>query len=160
MSNSKVCPTCQAESLAIDRNGNEICRNCEKTLKIYKKINRNETRCPACSSANYEKKGFRRERQRYVCKDCGRNWTSEEVIKGLISTNIKNEYSFQTENTLEEVITYLKNQAKNNKPLSFWYRNDVEPRKIYNYFIDEKYVQVRSDKGHYIKFLIDKIRKI
>lgn len=45
-------------------------------------------------------------------------------------------------------------------PLKFWYRDDTKPREMYDYYIDEKYVQVRADKGYYIKFLTDRIRKI
>jgi hypothetical protein len=61
---------------------------------------------------------------------------------------------------LKEIVAYLKNQEIKKQPLIFWYRDDNTPRKIYDYFVDKKYVNVRSDKGYYIKFLIDKIRKI
>lgn len=196
----QVCSTCQAESLVVDKNGNKICRNCERTSKIYQKLrikqegikcpycgylevakegsiyvcqnctsevafNKNEVssygnRCPTCDSENYEKKGFRNEKQRYVCKDCGRNWTSNGVIKSFVPRKPKIKDTFQRENTLEETIAYLKKQEVNNMPLKFWYRDDTTQREVYDYFVDEKYVQVRSDKGYYIKFLVDKIRKI
>ncbi|MDP2951523.1 MAG: hypothetical protein Q8N55_04015, partial [bacterium] len=117
-------------------------------------------KCPACDSANYEKKGFRNEKQRYVCKDCDRNWTSDGIVKNLFSGKTKTKDTFQRENTLEEIVTYLKNQEANNMPIKFWYRNDTKVREMHDYFVDDKYVQVRSDKGYYIKFLIDKIRKI
>ena len=51
-------------------------------------------------------------------------------------------------------------QETNNMTLKFWYRDDVNPREMNDYFIDKKYVQVKSDKGYFIKFLIDRIRKI
>lgn len=156
----KVCSTCQAESLIVDRSGVEVCKNCEKTLKINKKMKHNEAICPVCSSVNYEKKGFRNGKQRYMCKDCGRSWTSGGAVKNTISTKTKQENIFKAENTPEEIIAYLKDQEKYNKPLVFWYRDDINPRITYDYFIDEKYVQVRADEGYYIKFLIDKIRKI
>ncbi|MBT4272942.1 IS1 family transposase [Candidatus Woesearchaeota archaeon] len=150
----QVCSICQAESLAIDKTGHSICKNCERT---YKQIG---IKCPTCKSINYEKKGFRNQKQRYVCKGCGRNWTSNGVVKNLVSREPKTKDTFQRENTLEEIIDYLKKQETNNLPLKFWYRNDSEPREMHDYFIDQKYVQVRADKGYYIKFLIDKIRKI
>lgn len=158
----QICSICQAESLVVDKNGNKICRNCERTSKIYQKlkIKLKEIKCSACGSINYEKKGFRNQKQRYVCKDCGKNWTSNGVVKNFVSRNPKTKDTFQRENTLEEIVAYLKKQEANNIPLKFWYRNDAKPREMYNYFIDEKYVQVRADKGYYIKFLIDKIRKI
>jgi transposase-like protein len=36
-------------------------------------------RCPDCNSLNNEKKGFRSGKQRYICRDCGRNWTSSNI---------------------------------------------------------------------------------
>lgn len=122
--------------------------------------NKIDIKCPVCNSLNYEKKGFRNQKQRYICKDCGRNWTDNLIAKNTISKKLKRKDSFQRENTLEEIIYYLKNQESKNKPLKFWYRSDLEPREMHDYFIDEKYVQVRADKGYYIKFLIDRIRKI
>ncbi len=119
-----------------------------------------ENKCPECNSEHYEKKGFRNQKQRYICKDCGRNWTSDGVVKKFVSRKPKTKDTFQRENTLEEIVAYLKNQEKNNESLKFWYRDDTSPREMHDYFIDEKYVQVRADKEYYIKFLIDKIRKI
>ena len=105
----KICPICQAESLTIDKNGNKICKNCDKTAKI--------------------------------------------------KTKIKNNH-FRRENTLNEIINYLKSHEARHEDIQFWYRDDIKPRKIYDYFLDEKYINVRSDEGYFIKFLIDKIRKI
>lgn len=67
---------------------------------------------------------------------------------------------FKRETDLDAIKKYLHTKKENNSPLTFYYRQDTLPRKVYDYFIDERYVQVRSDKGYYIKFLIDKIRKI
>jgi len=83
-----------------------------------------------------------------------------EIIKKFVPNKIKERDAFRRENTLEDIIYYLKKQKANNAPLRFWYRSDIEPRNIRNYFINEKYLNVRSEKGYYIKFLIDKIRKI
>ena len=158
----QVCSICQAESLVVDKNGNKICKNCERTSKNYRKlkIKLKEIKCPACDSINYEKKGFRNEKQRYVCRDCGRNWTSNEAVGNFVFRKPKTKDVFQRENTLEEIVAYLKNQETKNMPLKFWYRDDTKPREMHDYFIDEKYVQVRADKGYYIKFLINRIRKI
>jgi len=67
---------------------------------------------------------------------------------------------FKRETDLEIIKQYLHTQKAKNAPVSFYYRQDTSPRKVSDYFIDDRYVQVRSDKGYYIKFLIDKIRKI
>ena len=61
---------------------------------------------------------------------------------------------------IKKIMANILSLASNNAPLRFWYRSDIEPRNIRNYFINEKYLNVRSEKGYYIKFLIDKIRKI
>jgi hypothetical protein len=114
-----------------------------------------------CNSKYFEKRGFRNGKQRYRCKECGRDWTSNEVTRRKSVKPLKTEKLFLRENTLEEIINYLKSTEANGMPLQFWYRDDIEPRNIYDdYFIDEKYVNVLSEKGYYIKFLIDKIRKI
>ena len=47
----------------------------------------NTQKCPNCSSLNFEKKGFRKEKQRYICKDCGRNWTSDIISKKVSSSS-------------------------------------------------------------------------
>lgn len=84
-----------------------------------------------------------------------------EISKNSIPTEPEIKYIFQRENTLEEIISYLKKQKANNLPLRFWYRSDSRPREVDNYYIDEKYVQVKYKyKKYYIKFLIDRIRKI
>lgn len=67
---------------------------------------------------------------------------------------------FKRETNLETIKKYIYTQKQSNSPLTFYYRQDTSPRKVSDYFIDDRYVQVRSDKGYYIKFLIDKIRKI
>ena len=85
---------------------------------------------------------------------------TDGVIKNSISKKLKTKETFKRENSLQEIIAYLQNQEINNEPLKFWYRDDIKPREVHDYFIDEKYVQVRADKGYFIKFLIDRIRKI
>lgn len=82
----------------------------------------------------------------------------KEERKGRQKRNI--DTRFKRETDLETIKKYLHTQKQNNSPLTFYYRQDTSPRKVTDYFIDERYVQVRSDKGYYIKFLIEKIRKI
>jgi len=129
-----------------------------KIIKEKDILNRGNS-CPTCYSNNFEKKGFRNGRQRYICKDCGRNWTSTEISSKGLFEGIK-KHDFERENTLKDIITYLKKQEIAKDPLIFWYRDDVTPRNVYDYHIDEKYVNVRSSKGFFMRFLIDKIRKI
>ena len=73
-----------------------------------------KNKCPICNSVNYEKKGFRNEKQRYVCKDCGRNWTFNGDVKNIVPRKSKIKDVFQRENPLEEIVAYLKNQETNN----------------------------------------------
>ena len=68
--------------------------------------------------------------------------------------------NFKREADIETIKAYLHKQEETNSPISFYYREDISPRKFYNYFIDDKYVQVWSNKGYYIKFLIERIRKL
>ena len=82
----------------------------------------------------------------------------KEERKGRQKRNI--DTRFKREIDLETIKKYLRTQKQNNSPLTFYYRQDTSPRKVTDYFVDERYVQVRSDKGYYIKFLIEKIRKI
>jgi hypothetical protein len=67
---------------------------------------------------------------------------------------------FQRETSLEVIKSYLKNNEILKNPLVFFYREDTSPRVISDYYLDEKYINVKSTEGYYIKFLIDKIRKI
>lgn len=97
----------------MDRNENKVCKNCNKTAKIYQEL----------------KTKTKRDR-------------------------------FQRENTLEEITSYLKSQEVKRRSIQFWYRDDTKPRTIHDYYLDERYINVRSDRGYFIKFLIDKIRKV
>ncbi|MFC1649329.1 hypothetical protein ACFL2C_01270 [Patescibacteria group bacterium] len=130
-----------------------------KTTTLKEELSPNN-RCPACNSSNYEKKGFRNNKQRYICIDCKRNWTSDGIVRREAVNIVTRKKGFQRENTLEEIVNYLNAQESENSPLRFWYRDDIEHRNIHDYYLDEKYINVRSEKGYYIKFLIDRIRKI
>jgi hypothetical protein len=66
----------------------------------------------------------------------------------------------ERETPLSDIKNYLKTQERYRRPLEFYYREDISPRKIYSYYIDEKYIHVRAKSGRDIKFLIDKIRKL
>ncbi|NCD01165.1 IS1 family transposase [bacterium] len=171
-SNNKpnFCPNCYSDKirkarLSQNKHNKYLCRECnniwdseikQDNTELNKSRNISpDSKCPVCNSLNYEKKGFRNGKQRYICKDCGRNWTS-----GVYVESVKKKNNFKSESTLEEILNYLKKREKNNMPLKFWYRDDIKPREVYDYFIDDKYIQVKSGKGYYIKFLIDKIRKI
>jgi transcription elongation factor Elf1 len=78
--------------------------------------------CPYCYSHRVEKKGIRRGKQRYYCKNCGKNWTFEipldnnKEIKKESNTLDHEEYknnkhsSANDENVLaEKILQYLKN---------------------------------------------------
>jgi len=78
--------------------------------------------CPYCYSHRVEKKGIRRGKQRYCCKNCGKNWTFEipldnnkEIKKG--NNNLNHEeyenykYLSTNDETIlsEKILQYLKN---------------------------------------------------
>lgn len=67
---------------------------------------------------------------------------------------------FKRENDLDAIKNYLNKQKANNQPIVFYYRQDRAPRRIYNYYLDERYINAKGNKGYYIKYLIDRIRKI
>lgn len=118
-------------------------------------------RCPFCNSLKIASKGLRRGKRRYVCIDCRKNWTSTEKYKtqGLLDKKQKKD-KFSPEIPIETIRKYLKDRYLNSQPIKFYYRDDVRPREIYNYRLDDIYVHVRSEQGYFIKFRIDKIRKI
>lgn len=119
--------------------------------KIITKPKLKPKNCPKCKSERIRKASLSyNKHNKYYCKNCNEVWDFEGAQKN----------NFKRENTLEEIIAYLKNQETNHMPLKFWYRDEIKSREMYDYFIDEKYVQVRSDEGYFIKFLIDRIRKI
>lgn len=131
------------------------------TQDVYKQSNYSNStiKCPLCYSQQIEKKGIRKGKQRYYCKKCGKNWTAE--LQSSASKEIKKESDgFYSETSLREIWEYLKLQETFHTPITFYYRNDVKPRKIYDYYLDKNYINVKTEKGYYIKFLINKIRKI
>ena len=67
---------------------------------------------------------------------------------------------FYRETSLREIWEYLKLQETFHTPITFYYRHDVKPRKIYDYYLDKNYINVKTEKGYHIKFLVNKIRKI
>ena len=111
-----------------------------------------------CSYCN--KEAITKEGSIYVCNVCNSEVVKRSINKTPEKRKIKKKDQFVREVAIEKILSYLKNQKENNKPIEFYYRNDVKPRKIYDYFLDEKYINVRSDKRYFIKFLIDRIRKI
>lgn len=73
----------------------------------------------------------------------------------------KEEAPFYRETSLDTIHSYIKTQYSNSKPIRFYYRDDLSPREFNSFFItDNKYIKVLGNKGYYITFLIDKIRKI
>ena len=74
--------------------------------------------------------------------------------------NEKNTDNFTREFDVETIKTYIKNKKANNKPIVFYYRNDSFPRIFHEYFLDGKYIKVRTDEGYHLTFLIDKIKKL
>ena len=144
-----------------EKNHNIILRTLRKKLRLTKfAVSPNKILkglvCPYCNEETIIKDGFI-----YVCSTCNSEVNvKKKHIQNTQKTKIKKKDQFIRETATGKILTYLKNQKESNKPIEFYYRNDVKPRKIYDYFLDEKYINVRSEQGYYIKFLIDRIRKI
>lgn len=154
-SKNKICPNCQAESVAVNNSGDKMCQNCKLLIARGDSHNPNEC-CPDCDSKRFKNKGKRNGKQRYTCADCGRNWT----VDSFVGSVKKNEEDSGRETDLDEIKEYLKKQKEKNEPIVFYYRQDITPRKTNNYYLDDKYVHVKSAGSYYVTFLIDKIRKI
>jgi hypothetical protein len=84
----------------------------------------------------------------------------DEVTRGGIKKRNSSSDRFKRETDLETIKSYLSRQKASNQPIEFYYRQDKTPRKIYNYYLDERYINAKGNQRYYIKFLIDKIRKI
>ncbi|MBE9030677.1 IS1 family transposase [filamentous cyanobacterium LEGE 11480] len=39
-------------------------------------------KCPRCKSDYYSKNGFHNRKQKYICKECGRQWLGEKSDRG------------------------------------------------------------------------------
>jgi len=128
-----------------------------RKAKSYNNIS--ESWCPYCYSRRVEKKGIRNGKQRCFCKNCGKNWTFGSQLNTNKATK-KEVNVFYRETSLREIWEYLKLQETFHTPIIFYYRDDVEPRKIYNYYLDKNYINVKTEKGYFLKFLINRIRKI
>ncbi len=122
-----------------------------------------KVKCPTCGSGRVEKKGKRYGKQRYVCKNCRKNWSEATYSSSsYTATSSKINEEVAREMPIEKIRKYLKDKYLNIEPIEFYYRDDKKPRKIHSdYHVDNTYVHVHSDsRGHYIKFRIDRIRKI
>lgn len=147
-----LCPYCGEET--ITREGSiYVCSICSSEVNVKKKhIQKIKPKlCPACGSSQIRKARLsNNNHNEYFCKNCQSIWDFAKTKKG----------DFIRKTSVEKILSYLKNQKENNEPIEFYYRDDIKPRKIYDYFLDDKYINVKSDKGYFIKFLIDRIKKI
>lgn len=160
-----------------------LCLNCyekvnKKTLHTFrsnlKKDNSNEyvennitnssDVCPYCNSKNIWSKWYRWDTKRLVCKNCTKSWSvpMNSYIESKIKiSNTKNEEDFIREDSIENIKKYLNNNKNNNLPVSFYYKDKNSMDQYYNYYFDDKYLYVKSwYSKFYIKYLIDKIRKV
>ncbi len=104
----------------------------------------------------------------FKCPNCAKHWdfnTKNNIPKKAeIPKPLKHARNtvdrFNREQDLDYIKEYLTNQYKKRAPITFYYRQDNEPRHFGNYLLNDMYIQVKSSKGYYIKFLIDKIRRV
>jgi hypothetical protein len=86
-----------------------------------------------------------------------------KVVKNRVKRkkpSAKKKEIFSRENSIDEIRSYLIEQKALNKPIKIFYRDDLTSRTLHGFNIDGPYLKVRNKKGYYIKFLIDRIRKI
>lgn len=99
-----------------------------------------------------------------LCADCGKNWSVllEDIVNDTVKPIInKKEDSFIRENTIEEIRDYLKIKESNDSPVTIYYREKESMDIFYNYYFDDTYLHVKTwNSKYYIKYLIDKIRKV
>jgi len=81
-------------------------------------------------------------------------WYLKEQLNEKNIDNITREFDVET------IKAYIKNRKKSYKPIVFYYLNDSFPRIIREYFLDGKYLRVRTDEGECKTFLLDKIRRV
>lgn len=87
----------------------------------------------------------------------------DNTKKPVITEPVKKEVidDFQRENTIEEIKKYLEVSKKNGSSISFYYKEKQEMSTFTNYYHDDTYVHVKHwNSRYYIKYLINKIRKI
>ena len=120
------------------------------------------TECPYCWSTDIWSKWYRWDTKRLVCKNCNKSWSVSlnSYIKPENEKIIK-EDNFLSENSIEEIRNYLEMKKNNNLPVSFYYKDKKSMDQYYDYYFDDKYLHVKSwYSRYYIKYLIDKIRKV
>lgn len=117
--------------------------------------------CPSCKSSRVEKKGRRYGKQRYVCKNCKKNWTGNVTSDSFISAQPeRTDAEVKREVSLSRIKAYLRDKQSKLEPIKFYYRNDTTPRESDNYTVDSNYVYFRVGGGRKITFRIDRIRKV
>jgi transposase-like protein len=115
----------------------------------------NFIKCPNCESSRFERKGFRVGKQRYICKDCGRNWT-----EGLVYTK-KNKIKTAKVIQKPKIDFYkeIKNCIDSRRSVQINYKG--KSRVIDPYVVNDTYF---SGYCHYAKdirtFRIDRIKGI
>lgn len=116
--------------------------------------------CPTCNSTNVKSKWYRNDKKRLLCGDCGRNWSV--LLANVVNNKVnKTEDTFNRENTIEEIKDYLKVKESNHSPVSIYYREKNTMDTFDNYYFDDTYLHVKTwNSRYYIKYLIDKIRKV
>ncbi len=73
----------------------------------------------------------------------------------------KVEDNFQRENTIDEILQYLKKRKDSRQDVGIYYKNNQELSTFNTYYFDETYLHVKyGNSPYYIKYLISKIRKV
>lgn len=130
-----------------------------KVEKINFNNSSNETeQCPYCYSRNIQWKGYRNNKKRLLCNNCWKNWSV--LLKDIVN-NIEKPDTFERENTIEEIKKYLKVKESSWSSVSIYYREKNSMDTFDNYYFDDTYLYVKTwNSRYYIKYLIDKIRKV
>jgi superfamily I DNA and/or RNA helicase/very-short-patch-repair endonuclease len=140
-------------------------KNTNSNEYVENNITNSSDVCPYCNSKNIWSKWYRWGTKRLVCRNCSKSWSVPITAyikkpENKISYT-KNEEDFIREDSLEDIKKYLNNKKNNNLPVSFYYKNKNSIDEYNNYYFDDRYLYVKSwYSKFYIKYLIDKIRKV
>lgn len=67
--------------------------------------------CPTCNSTNVKGKWYRNDKKRLLCDDCGKNWSIslDDVVDNTQKiVDIRKEDTFKRENSIKEIMDYLR----------------------------------------------------
>ena len=118
--------------------------------------------CPECSSSKAKNKGIRNNKRRYVCNDCGRNWTQELDGSAAQRTPKKKPPQETCPTKLRKTVqktVKIQTLVDNCLSIEMYYKG--KRRTVYPYAFDGKYcVAFCTYRNELRTFRIDRMRLI